>query len=336
MISIITPVNRVIAWFNLRLINVCAQNFNNWEWIILDNSEDGCVVDYVNRFFTEMQGINYPHCKSKIKVYHEPFKNLSLKDGRMGYLRNRCVELTTCSNDDFFVILDSDDFLIGDFLSKIDHIQYYFPNSEFITGQICNGVAQFENGGIFEYDNMTRWAGPCETSGIEILKEINFKDNTELDTFIQAYLNGFVSVKLIDKEGSLTIPYTNLDLRFHKVFTLTRGWNIISIPVHPLCLKKGAFLDKVGGFSVDTSREDTASASYPLLKNPVYIDNPCYMRCLLLNEKGIMSSVTPAMCECSNKEYEKEYVSRIFKQRYDKVGGDIMGEIVPIHIKFNY
>lgn len=334
MISIITPAHKIIPWYNARLVNVCSQSFSDWEWVILDNSKDGCVKDYIERFFTEMQGIYYPQCKDKIKVYHEPkFADISLADGKMGMLCNRLVELTSCGNDSFFFRLDFDDFIYQDTLSMLDAAIKMYPQTEFVTGQICDNLNQTPNGYFHSFDYMDYWNMPPENL-IRMLERNNWDKLEGFSEYASKLRNGDLYRVVLNEYNFVHIPYIEFEFNSDRILALKKGWGVLDTPEHPLCVKKGAFLDKLGGYCTQTSKEDLANCIYPITFNdPIYIDSPCYMRCVMADEEGYMASGTIDVCKTNNAEYEENYLLDVFRKIYDRIGFD--GEIVPKHIRLS-
>lgn len=334
MISILTPAHRILPWHNLRLINVCSQDFDDWEWLILDNSKDGIVKDYVDRFFTEMQGVYYPHCREKVKVLHEPkFADIPFKDGKLGLMCNYLVGNASCSDNGFFVRLDYDDFFFDGFLKMVDAAIRMNPDTEFVTGAVSNDLVETDSGHFLTEDCGGLW-GECVFN--EMRHMINNGWNN-VDGFSE-WANDMLMLnkwnRITEKRNSsLSIPYTTFIFNVDCAYVLKDGWGILDVPEHPMCIKKGAFLSKFGGFATFTSREDTLSALYPIaFENPLYIDNLCYLRCVLVDNNGIRKSGTNEVLSERNAEYESAILLDMWRRKYEKLG--FRNKIIPKHIKF--
>jgi hypothetical protein len=336
MISIITPAHKVIPWFNARLINICSQDSDEWEWIILDNSVDGCVKAYVDDFFTKMQGIHYPQCREKIKVYHEPqFADIQLIEGKMGKMCNRLVELTNCGYDGFFMRLDFDDFLFDGCIRMLNEAIRMNPDTEFVTGQIGDCLIMTKDGN-FDYVDFSDAFSHKPDDLLEIMYSHNICDASLLKKYEQDLEKNGLHRRLVPCACSLAIPYTELFFYQSAVQSLIDGWDMFGGVEHPLCIKKSAFLKKFGSYVVDNSKEDLISLSYiTKFDNIVYIDNPCYLRCVVCTQRGkfyYMDSGTIEVCNAGNNTREWTCLMKQLKYNYDILGLDKL--IVPKRIKF--
>lgn len=337
MISIITPAHKVLPWYNARLINVCSQDSDEWEWIILDNSKDGCVKEYVDRFFTEMQGVNYLHCRSKIKVYHEPqFADIPLVDGKMGKMCNRMLELATCGDDGFFMRLDFDDFLCDGSIRMINKAIRMNPDSEFITGQIGDWLVMTKNGD-FDYCDFSDAFNHDPDDLLEVMRCEKICDPSLIDEYKVRIQKYGLTRKLVSAPCRVTLPYTEFNFFRNEVQTLGAGWDMFGGVEHPLCLKKSAFLKKIGGFVTNNSKEDLVSLLYVTrFENIVYIDNALYLRCVVCSKRGrfyYMDSGTIEVCNQANKQIEWDIIASELKENYSRLG--LFGLVVPKRIKFN-
>ena len=322
MISVITPAHKVLPWHNARLINVCSQTSDNWEWVILDNSKDGCVKQYVDYFFDSLQGKYYPQCREKIRVFHEPqFADIPFGEGKMGKICNRLLELTECGDDGFFVRLDFDDFLFDRCLEMLDTAIQWNPDTEFVTGELCNDMIQMENGSFFCGDYSKTWFGGVPEHLLNLMEDGGYANVEGFSEFKEWVMRENPTCTTRKCECEIKIPHTSFDFKGGTVYTMGDGWGMLSVPEHPLCIKKSAFLEKLGGFCTDTSKEDMYSISYPItFDNPVFVQNPCYMRCVRTNNNGYMRSGTIDVCYASNSEYEYWYVLDVVRKTYEKIG----------------
>lgn len=128
MISIITPTNKLMKYFDSTIDSVMAQTYNDFEWVILDNSVDGYVAPYLERYFK--RNPQYQDRIDKIKVYREYAMGKPI-----GYYKNRCVELTSCGDDEYVLILDHDDLMATTTLQDIAMCDLKFGHGiDWITG----------------------------------------------------------------------------------------------------------------------------------------------------------------------------------------------------------
>lgn len=127
MISVITPTHKKGKYWNLTVESVINQTYKDFEWIVLDNSPDGYFKPEFERF--KLEHPEYSDVFDNVKIYREVYEDAK----PVGFYKNRCVELTTCGDDDYVVTFDHDDFMfktaLEDFVgcaekhgSKIDYI----------------------------------------------------------------------------------------------------------------------------------------------------------------------------------------------------------------------
>lgn len=323
MISICTPAHKIIPWWNLRLINICSQKFTDWEWIILDNSPDGRVSDYVGRFFTEMQGVKYPGCREKIKVFHEPFYGVKLADGRIGKLKNRCVELTSCSDNDFFVIFDFDDFLFDDFLYNLNALSETYPGAEYVSGicamDLCQDITSgnfFYNDFVYKFFNL-----PPDPKHIKTLLKYGCGGIPGFEKYSGKYMSGETKIfNITDSDCGISIPYTPIKFSFGKVLRFSGKLGFSRTFVHPHCFRKGPFMRKLGGFCDTLPGEDCVHILAPYLFKTAYIDAPCYVQTVMTDVSvRIRMSGTTELEFCKNAKTEKN-TTAYMKNLYAKIG----------------
>lgn len=128
MISIITPTNKQMRYFDTTIDSVMVQTYDDFEWVILDNSVEGYVVPYLNKYFK--RNPQFKHRADKIKVYREYAIGKPI-----GYYKNRCVELTTCTDDEYVLVYDHDDLMTNTTLEDIHNCDLKFGHKiDWITG----------------------------------------------------------------------------------------------------------------------------------------------------------------------------------------------------------
>ena len=128
MISIITPTNKLMKYFSSTIDSVMSQTYDDFEWVILDNSVDGYVAPYLEGYFN--RNPQYLGMAEKIKLYREYAVGKPI-----GYYKNRCVELTTCNDDEYVLIFDHDDLMTATTLEDIHNCDLKFGHAiDWITG----------------------------------------------------------------------------------------------------------------------------------------------------------------------------------------------------------
>lgn len=281
MISIVTAAHRVLPWHNLRLISVCQQNYDDWEWIIFDNSPNGEVSDYVERFFVNMQGTLYPWCKDKIRCYHDPLEGISMENGRVGIAKNMAVKLTSCKMDEFLLFFDSDDFMYPDLLKNAHNAFCANPNSEALFFMLDNCLCQnLYDGDFFKHNYYKDWVNTTKYNKdkLEELKEygfdklIGFKEFEEkVLTETQRKMDG---ATLIDYKHSLKFPDTTISFDFDDVITMNpAGINFFDTFLETVCfVRKKDFwrVTQRKGFNEYCSRDDNVTLNFTQLNNPIF------------------------------------------------------------------
>ena len=334
MISICTINNKIIPWLNLRIINICSQSFQDWEWIVVDNSADGCVKKYFDDFFTTMQGVYYPECRAKIKVYHEPFTGVGIGDGRIGKLKNRSVQLATCRSDEFCVILDSDDFLIDGFLNTLDKITKQYQDVEFVTGDGVNELCQNIDDGVFFNDNFVsdKFLTKPYDNHIDDISVYGCNKMDGFAEYCEYYLNSHH--KISDKypiDIVLDFPYTDVRFDLTRANTIHMPFFYLSTYRHPYAFRKRAFFTKLGGFCEYLPNEDIVNIRVPYLLKTVYIKKPCIVQVPMLSDYSLRFSCT---CDVDNvlssgefRDIHHEYIRNCCWERYKLLGWNMMNPI---------
>lgn len=305
MISIITAAHKILNSQEIRVMSVLQQDYDDWEWIILDNSIDGKYSKFMEYFFNTDVGKKYLHKRDKIKIFHEyeMFKDVTIKDGRIGKLKERCLELSSCTEDEYFLILDYDDYLYDGYLSKLDKVIKMIPSCECITGMfgiICHTYNDY-------FDNLyLNWLNDCkpftlaEPSIFEI-KEYNFK---------------------------LNVLYN---------FTITDEFTIKDGFVNPFVFKKKAFKEHIGFNTLGVRDDLMIKYKAKTLKDVVYINSPCYLVNYEVNKDMCIDSTTNLYhCVESENNYtkqpEEEDMYKILTSIIDKYK-DKYGNNIPYYYK---
>lgn len=338
MISILTPCYRVIPCWNLRLTNICSQNFDDWEWVILDNSQDGCVSEYVERYFSEMEGREFLHCKKKVRCIHDPLDGVTVANGRFGVMRNRCLELANCGDNGIVLILDSDDFLHNGVLKKVHDVYEAFSKTEFVTGLCSQNLIQYlHNGNFFYHNGIEMWVDNIDMRNVGLLDDIGFAGkNWEMYKELYSKQKQFTKV-LLRRNSKIEIPF--FDIVFEPSLFMVETdfkWRFTETSGHLITFKKGAFLNKIGGYVTVTPGEDCVNYLMPhRLSNPVYITSPCYAMCMMLDENNYQDSATK-MVVLENNQKENKADAAVWTgyllDRYNFIG-DCMKQITPITVE---
>lgn len=338
MISICTAAHKIIPWMNLRIINICNQSFKDWEWVVLDNSEDGCVKKYFDEFFESKQGACYSECREKVKVYHEPFIGVGIKDGRIGKIKNRAIQLSTCKNDEFFVLLDFDDFLVDGFLNTLDEIATQRPDIEYVNGECITELCQnIENGEFFinNYVSDNFLTQPYDDH-INKIWEYGCGKMNGFASYIEHYKNSsherFVVVPVNVK---LEFPPIGVVLNLKQANKVNTQFFYLNTYLHPQSFRKGTFFEKLNGFCETLPSEDVVNIRIPYTLKTMYIQKPCYVQVAMVSNYDIRVSGTSEVEDVLDSgEYidlYKEYAKNCCWERYKVLGENMM---TPIPFEF--
>ena len=129
MISVITPTHKKGKYWDLTVESVLNQTYKDFEWIVLDNSPDGYFKPEFERF--KLEHPEYSDVFDNVKIYHEFYSDQK----PVGFYKNRCVELTTCGDDDYVVTFDHDDFMFKTALEDfVGCAEKHGPKIDYIFG----------------------------------------------------------------------------------------------------------------------------------------------------------------------------------------------------------
>jgi glycosyltransferase involved in cell wall biosynthesis len=127
MLSIITPTHKERPLLDLTIKSVLSQSYSDFEWVVLDNSMEGYFEDKLNEFL--INNPKYETRRQKVKIIHKVYDEVNI-----GKLKNECVRIASCRDDEFILLLDHDDFLVNDCLLNIYKYSNIYPHAQFISG----------------------------------------------------------------------------------------------------------------------------------------------------------------------------------------------------------
>lgn len=319
MISILTPIHKLIPWWNLRILGVCCQTYQDWEWILLDNSPNGFVKEYIDNFFENLQGIYYKHCRGKIKIYHEPFNDVSLSDGRIGKLKNRCAELSSATDDDIIMFIDYDDFLNTRTLEYVNKA-IYETGADAVRCDIITSIAEnIETGVIYRHSVSEIW---CHSDRLTYFKNMNeFKHLYETDDIFKKFINeyemfgGYMADEqcVFNYDELFKMPFTEVRKAGNKAYMFS--------DITDRYIGKRSSFYKIGCYCEQFAIED-----FPLIYGTmadldvVYVPYPylCIVSAIDSNGKTMNSSSDNAFVDCANNPEFMSYMEIFLKKRYDK------------------
>lgn len=132
-ISIFTPTFNTFNKFNRVYASLLEQSFQDWEWIIVDDSTDKKNVDYI---------LNLTKNDKRVKIFD--YKNVS---GFIGQTKRFAASL--CSGE-YLVELDHDDVLHHLALEKIINAFKRYPDSNFC---FSSSAEYYDDGSNVDYGN---------------------------------------------------------------------------------------------------------------------------------------------------------------------------------------
>jgi len=84
LVSVFTPVHKTHKFFELCIESICSQTYRDWEWVILDNSPERNIEDFVRDFLDLHYGeVCADWYKERIKVFSSLTENHDI-----GYLKD--------------------------------------------------------------------------------------------------------------------------------------------------------------------------------------------------------------------------------------------------------
>lgn len=131
-IYICTPWYRKYPLMDKTITSVLTQTYDNIKWTIIDNSEDFFLTSYFDDFFNRHSDLE----KNRSKVHIIPIKSpYTIKDKNLaGYYKNIAINLCGATDDDFIMMLDSDDYLDKGIVEELVEIIDNDNNIEFVSG----------------------------------------------------------------------------------------------------------------------------------------------------------------------------------------------------------
>jgi len=165
MISVIMPTHECPPLLTVTLSSVYSQNFEDWELVVVDASENNYFEEKLNDFFKNSKSFaNRTDLLNKTKII-KPSKNKNLPGSmKMEGFKN-CVQ-----DDGFCIFLDHDDMLLPHLLKNISNAINYYPNTEMVTTDYTSFC--YYDGAV--YTNTKTYMGGVENGGIDKLFFGNF------------------------------------------------------------------------------------------------------------------------------------------------------------------
>lgn len=183
MISIVMPTHVKPPLLVYTLISVLSQKYDDFEFIIVDASQDKYFIDHTEEFFSHAYLLPYQKNFNKVKVVR-PEHDYEFPGAMKMFGVSNCVQ-----DDDFVVFLDHDDFLGNYLLHHMSFVKTQYPSTEMVSTNytsmtyncMCNSV----------FTNIETYAGgtPCGSTDTIYIDNHYFKFDSEFDIYknIHAY-----------------------------------------------------------------------------------------------------------------------------------------------------
>jgi len=293
MISIITPTHKERPLLDLTIKSVLSQSYSDFEWIVLDNSKEGYFEDKLNEFL--INNPKYEIRRQKVKIIHKTYDEVNI-----GKLKNECVRLTSCKDNEYILLLDHDDFLVDDSLLNIYKYSNKYPYAQFISGDTVPLYYDIQN-------NLFNFHRYHDTSNLDnIYGNVSGDLKIEIDDFYIdfGYVKNYVFRPYsIDWGAKLN---NNNDIKNH-------------IYSHPRCVKKYILLNPIYQFYEEHSiSEDTVQCF--ILGNflqGVYIPKLMYTSILYSDVDN--TSFAPVSDECKIKYYQIVELTRKLSKNIEEL-----------------
>jgi glycosyltransferase involved in cell wall biosynthesis len=175
MISVIMPTHRTPPLLHATLLSVLSQSYDDFEFVVVDASQDGYFKDALDSYYNNPLFLNYRNRFSKVHIVR-PDENRELPG---------CMKMTGFRNctqdDDFCIFLDHDDFLYGDTLKHIHNADLLYPGKDMIGMDYTSMV--YDKGMVFTNKKTFIGGEVCGTFDTLWIDNIYYKFNGEQDVY---------------------------------------------------------------------------------------------------------------------------------------------------------
>ena len=295
MISIITPTHKERPLLELTIKSVLSQSYSDFEWVVLDNSKEGYFEDKLNEFL--INNPKFENRRKNVKIFHKTFRELNV-----GKLKNECVRLTSCRDDEFILLLDHDDFLINDCLLNIYKYSNKYPHTQFISADTVPILYDIQNDlfNFHRYHDLSKLDDLYKYNGVSGDLKIEVDDFYIDFGFVDNYIFRPYLIDFVGKANNSAI----IDNHIYS---------------HPRCIKKYILLNPIFQFyEGHPISEDTVQCF--IIGNflqGVYIPKLLYTS-ILYNDVDNTSFI-PVSDECKTDYYLMVEATRELSQNIKKI-----------------
>lgn len=274
MISVIMPTHRRMPLLHITLLSVFSQDFDDWELVVVDASEDTYFENALEEIFN-----NYWYIGKYKELVKDKIKIVRPNEGYKCPGKMKMDGFRNCTQDnDFCVFLDHDDMIVAHLLKNMSDAYKLYPNTEMFTadytsfihnkgdvtsnlvsymGGIECGKIHFLNFGDFYYsfenNPLIRWTNPhkwkaCMTPKIiskDALRRNQFmfvEDATIMDDALFRVMSHSLNETKLDMVAYVYVAYFD----FVQNSTSNLQWEGELERFSKICDDYSEFLDKVG------------------------------------------------------------------------------------------
>lgn len=299
MISIITPTHKMTPLLDLTIKSVICQEYTDWEWVVLDNSEDFYFGNYLEGFFERNPRFNLDGIRKKIKIINRHYP----ADTPIGRFKNDLVDLTSCKDSEYVMLLDHDDLLDCCALAEIHKMDNRYPNAQFISGDCL--VMHYENDKWFMFNMDITFGKDMLNRQCCIVEDVTDDEGIWIDDFELRF-------------GRIA----NAKSRYIHPFPCCGDENPkhIKLQMHPRCIKRWCFDIEAFRFyeGVRYAEDVTQLMFLGMCAKGVYIPKTVYYYVFY----GDRSNATYSLVEHNNDSDMRvlysgaDVMTRIFQQTY--------------------
>ena len=177
MISIVMPTHIKPPLLVYTLISVLSQKYDDFEFIIVDASQDKYFIDNQKEILSHDFLKSYSHNFDKIKVVRPQY----------GYEFPGAMKMFgvshTVQDNDFVIFLDHDDFIGNNLLYHLSLAKTQYPHTEMVSTNYTSIMYDNDNNKI--YTNKETYAGgsPCGKTRILYIDNCYFKFDDVFDIY---------------------------------------------------------------------------------------------------------------------------------------------------------
>ena len=176
MISVIMPTHRKPPMLHLTLLSVLSQDYDDFELIVVDASNDGYFKDEFERLMKDDHLLVwYSHKKKNVKILR-PEENRQLPGAMKMYGFRNSVQ-----DNGFCIFLDHDDFLWSNTLKNIHNAVFAYPDCDMVGMDYTSMV--YIDGNVFTNKKTYVGGEVCGSTDTIYIDRFYFKFSGQQDIY---------------------------------------------------------------------------------------------------------------------------------------------------------